>query len=67
MAKAFKPKFAFGPRQWAANLHALRRKQRRGPVQSRIQRGRISGTTWPTGEIAIAERPRVLHNIQYKP
>lgn len=49
-------------RNWMARKFKLNVK--RGPVQHRIQRARISGTTWPTEQIAVAERPRVIHNIQ---
>lgn len=62
MAKAFKPKFTFGVAQWKAKLYRIN--HARKPVRHRIQRGRISGTTWPGEEMAIAERPRVIHNQQ---
>lgn len=62
MAKSFKKLTTFGVQQWKANLHKL--KHPRTSAKHHIQRGRTSGTTWPTGEIAIAIRPRVLHNQQ---
>lgn len=64
MAKKFKPKSTFGVAQWKARLHRLNHAKR--PVRLRLQRGRISGTTWPTEAIAISENPRIYHNITYK-
>ena len=52
----------FTVRDWIRAKQIL--KQRRGPARSG---GRSPRRAWPFEEIAIAERPRIYHNIQYRP
>ena len=55
----------FTVRDWTARMTLLGRR-RQGRTVHRLRRASVSGTTWPTEQIAIAERPHVIHNITYK-